>query len=298
MCRRRFDLYAKALPVGGSKEVIINRIYEEDIHFIQTQHLALPDANQKLVADIHDHSVYRSEDVLGDDIIGKKITPSLLRHLGTGRAIPPDIIEIYCELLSNFDRSCYEAFRDVNSSGKFYTERRCSIFRYLLPDVIIADGSQRFVESFCNSWLQCHRVYLFMEGPGRHGERSWILFVVDVSVKKLFWFHPQFHAVGDMPDVVSAFGARVSLFMLEVLQLLQPDNSVWPFVLYAVPGLSGSGGYQLLENDFDSGVYVITACNYLLRDVPPIFQEEDMRLFRQKICYDILRNAVESVALA
>lgn len=295
--RRRMNLFAKAIPTGGGKEVLVNRIKDEDIHFVQTHSLSMNDENLALVKTVLDGRTYGPDHSLADDTGGKRITPRLLGCLRPGVPISADIIEVCCSLFQQFDTGNCSAYRDVNSSWKFYTERKLSDFRFIVTDVAINGGARQFVEDVGLSLDRC-RVYIFAEGPGRYDDsKSWTLFIIDIAASKLHWFHPHFDGSVDVPANATAYISSVTNFLSECIQLILPQPLIWPCTMYLVPGLERERGFELLENDFDSGMYVITACHYFLRDVPLVFIQDDMGLFRLKLCYDILRSCFDSVAL-
>jgi hypothetical protein len=228
--------------------------------------------------------------VITNTIKGFFVTKECYRQLGINQSLKEDIMDAIATLFQLRDDRICESHHSVNSNRHGYRPRKrskylgASFWKDLLEGIKSID--QIKFEYFGADWNADHylHVYLYLNSFDVDSVDPWVLVQVNLENRSLAYVDGRID--GRVQPVQEA--------LAEYLHLVK--DLIQPLLITLVPAVMNEWQcavyrqtyFELLDNQFDSGVY-ITACTYFLSvGVPLFFDRNSIVRLRMNLAYWML----------
>ena len=133
-----------------------------------------------------------------------------------------------------------------------------------------------------------NKIFITFKRPNSEYD-DWICLVVEISKLSTYFMDPKLSSdielLKPLVDKLKDYEKIVFDWMVSCNWIPEVP---FPCNLYS----SNEQCFEVLQNNSDSGIYMITMIDLLSHDVPRCFRRVDTYTFRQNICYSILRNYI------
>lgn len=225
----------------------------------------------------------RKENVVLHDALGKKSTDILIdkfdinirqlniKELYENQWLGDEVINFYMKMLQE---------RDIELCG--YSKKRRSshyyntFFMFLLVD--FEGYNYDNVRKWSRRFKIFHKDKIFC--PVNVNYQHWSLLVIYIQEKKIIFY--------------DSAGVNGKKYLEGALQYLVDeadkinyyfDKNDWTLISYA-------DGLPSQENGYDCGVYIMMYADFITDNLPLVFSQEHIDLFRKKICLNILNGSL------
>jgi hypothetical protein len=208
------------------------------------------------------------------------INKSDMHSLATGKLVSKGIMRGVLELFRKRGDHICETYRDVN--GIAYTKNVFCPKRFL--ELLLENPVSPQLLTFfpiIESWREIDKIFI-LSNDTDDGD-TWIMFVVDIILGKIFYVRPK--SDDTATDVITQSMHNLSSKINQFLSAnLSADMYTAPYHCYPYPVQY----YEKQQNDFDSGIYIVQVLYHIVLDCPPAFNSSHMNKFRSNLAYWLL----------
>lgn len=260
-----------------------------------TLHRKLSPVNLRYVESVRGGTLVDADS--GSEVVARignrAVTRGVMRQLRMATPLRTEFINLVYDLYSKRDDRISLAHKDVNSEAHNYTPYKHSLFctsailSVLEGDVVVNTPNFDVFIRDNVTWNNIHRIYIFVPPPeGR--EDGWTLLIVDITNNKLYYIDPTHNITDLVPHSMSTAMQQFALQLKPLLRMIRGNAEVGDLECILYPYQFGSA----IQNDFDSGIYVILSAYCVVYDCPLTFVETDMIKMRDTIAYWILSETL------
>jgi hypothetical protein len=283
---------------GGAKKSIVQRIKDSDLEFVKIICGKLSTENELYIdgklnryyATLDEHNAQHVR--YGITIVTNK----MFRQLKVGCEMKVNMILAFMSLFKMRDEKIFESHKAVNERNANYIPFLKSIFvgpQILQELVAFPDCDDEFI---VDDITDVHRIYIAYNERNNeiNGINKWTLIVVNLISQSIYYFDPTLdnslnnNGVRSVPideaTVVKMNNIKscVNIYLRKKLQNVAID-----FDLMLLP----NNFHHHQQNDFDSGVSVVTSIYFLLHECPIVLKESQMNKLRVNLAYWISTSA-------
>lgn len=197
------------------------------------------------------------------------ITRQTMMELYENQWLNDDVINFYMEMLHQ---------RDIELCGRDITRRSSHYYSCYFMKLLLPQNGYDY--SNVKKWSKKFKVFekdkIFC--PVNVNDNHWSMLIIYVQEKKIAYYDSM--QVNGKKYLESALQYLAD----ESLTMNLPfDKEQWEFIMY-------TDRLPLQENDYDCGVFVLMYADFITNDLPLVFGQEHMELFRKKMCVAILQE--------
>lgn len=290
LLRRRVK--GKSLVTTGIKSSLLKRIQESDIRFIASKFRTLLSENLFLIRSTLEPPT--ASQLLADNKVVAEIVVDTRRYIMTklrvrefniGKSISSSTMNYVMKLFEKSDSKKYFLYCSINNSQAFKTTIFCGSFFSI-------SQQERSASNIFNGYNNKSKAFFphALDIPGF--DNYWVLVVVNFEQNISYILDPQTPANQNFPAHVIEF-QRYCVDQLNILLQAATVGQHIPMDCLRYPlNLQLSG---ILLNNCDSGIYIMTAVDFIYNDVPLFFSCNDMDHFRINFCFSILSSFITGV---
>jgi hypothetical protein len=279
IARRRVKRNGEAISSTGAKAALISRLKSDDIQFVTTFHRELS-AEYNTIVDLNLNKT------CGDDNARRAILSSALGYdltqddyycFGNAQSMSPSVMNFILALYQKRDHEIVRVYPEMNIN-----QLTRAPYIYIPSKFFDASAMDR-ISSFNDDTGENLQVnfaeveHVYIPVPCNHNK--WEGLIVAVKSKKIYYICPEADRDNDYKR------ARV----VEFSQLI--NNWICKSGYSDNPNFNAivvDGPYERLQNDFDSGYYVLALFDFIYHNSCPYFQESDIVNYRRILAYSAL----------
>ena len=277
----------------GNKSELVTLLKRMDKEFLIKYLKDISPLQQWLVKTKMDHSVLTSEDdgrTVVSTINGFDVTKECFRQLGVHQSLKEGVMDAVASLFQLRDDRIVDSHHSVNSNRNGYRPRkRCkylgaSFWRVLLEGTKSIDQIQ--LEYFGADWNVDNylHVYLYLSSFDADSVDPWVLVQINLETHHIVYVDGRIDGrVQPVPQALVQYLNLVKDLLQPLLSVLVPAfTNEWQCTVYR------ETYFELLNNQFDSGVYVTALTYFLSVRVPLFFNHNSIVRLRMNLAYWIL----------
>lgn len=283
----KFYLILISTTITGNKSALIQRIKTMDAGFLTGVFRPLVEGSQLLVDRVL--APVDLEELLDEFVCSINqtvVTRRILHSFRPATNIQKDAMVVLLELLRKRDNRICVAHRDVNHRRSSRSTHLPSIFCQCdtLSAMMQSPTDLAWLRNqiSLDSWKAAWEIYL----PIQLENGVWNLLLIRTKDRKAFLFDPHYDISKSehrerFGVTLNSYSSMLNTIMPEISAGATPNGSwqceKFPFEFY-----------EVLENDFDSGLYVFMIMYFLAMDCPLYFEMRNMHHFRKLVVYSVL----------
>ena len=278
----------------GSKSELVTFLKQRDKEFLIKYLRDILPLQQWLVKSKMSHSILTSEDD-GLTVVSKikdfEVTKECYRQLGINESVKEKLMDAVASLFQLRDDRIFDSHQSVNSNRNGYRLWKRSIYLGASFWGVLLEGiksvEQLKEEYFGPDWNNSENylnVYIYLNSFDGDSVDPWALIQVNVVTHAITYFDGRIDGrVQPLPPALVEFLILVKDLLQPLLSALVPDfTNEWHCVVYR------ETYFELLDNDFDSGVYITAITYFLSVGVPLFFARNSIVRLRMNLAYWIL----------
>lgn len=292
--KRKMTDSGGSIPHGSTKDELLIVLKSWDKQFITHRYRTLQTQDLQFIErllNLQDQRIAASREVVNIAYNGVviRIIKSDLQVFKDGTDLSQKIFNAIMLLFQTRDTVMCKAHEDVNKNCAHYTKRLPSIFF----DLNFAAVNMNRIEEVVTSEVfrlifekleDYHRIYI----PFFSSENTFGLCIIDIALKRILYIDPRYGG-SNSPEIT----ATVECVKLKLLRLMNSCNSSiiernWTAMLY--PNWANIQCYEKLIDSCDSGINILVIVDMMYNDVPIVFEQVDMEIFRLAFCHYLVQN--------
>jgi hypothetical protein len=279
------------LLIVGTKPTFIKKIKDFDIGFVTTVFKSLSPVNERFTKNklrTTNHSSLIANTEVISNINNMAVTKDSIMCLNIAQPLTKDLIDVALELFRKHNLRVCNSHHEVNSGQHRYERYKPSIF--CSPDLFNSlknDPTSTAIPQYLENvdWNASQRIYIpiLLSNQIQATSDEWYLLIVDITEKKIYYVNPRFNM-------------RMALDQFNTEKMHEFQIIINPFLTNFVTTHAGNWNidvlnhtyYEVLQNNFDAGIYILNIIYFDLQQCPIYFDEQDIPKFRLQYCYWIL----------
>jgi hypothetical protein len=279
----------------GTKPTFIKKIKEFDVSFVTTIFKNLSPVNERFVK-----NKLRSEIRLleaGNEIVSRidnvEVSKQAIECLNIAKPFTKEFMSIAIQLFRKHNLRICNSHHETNGGQHRYEQRKPSVF--CSPDffnLLKEDPNSTTLPQYLQNidWNASYRIYfpVLYNSENNRNDDEWYLLVVDIIENKIYYVNPRCNMQSIPIDdfnrnKMQELRAIINPFLNHFITL---HNGIWN-----VQALTQTY-YEVLQNNFDAGIYILNIIYFDVVQCPIYFDEQDIAKFRLQYCYWILNQAL------
>jgi hypothetical protein len=222
------------------------------------------------------------------NIDGYSVTKAMIRQLQLESPLEEDLMVAVFKLFKKRDNRISNAHAAVNQMSNGYEPYKKSMFspQQCFANIVWNNISAHEVlrDFFDDHQLDLNVINkLYFIDKATDSTTAWVLYIVDIEEKRVLYLDPRRH-----------FAAPISEEIQALLNHIKPIFSAFLHIL--IPAYAGDWQYELmreyyflpLQNEVDSGLYIVATVYFLCNYVPVSFGAASITQLRMSLAYWIL----------
>lgn len=228
---------------------------------------------------------------------GTEVRGNSLRTFRPAEQLNLEIVNVIVQLFNARDSRIKESSDDVNSDKRGYRPYRTSV--YCEPQIFHNLMTDPFQSALPSDLTEVFHVYFIIQTVV--GTRSsWALIVLDTVRKAFYYFNPTVDHSGNFdPLSVPSRDADLMSMTYSAAEIADALNRYLDRALGADRGdpwrcrpAWTMVRFELNEDDFSEGLYIITIVYYLSYGLPMVFKRSDLQSLRHSWVHWVLMGAL------
>lgn len=266
---------------------------QKDKDFIAKYSKEISPLQQWLVKSKMEHSVLTSAEdghIPVSSIDNFSVTKAAFQQLGVNYSLKSDLMDAVACLFQKRDSRIFESHELVNSNRHGYQRFKQSLYlptefwRRLLDGATADELKESFFLGVDWNPEKYLFIYIFATSYDSTSIDPWALFRIDLSTHSINYVDGRIDGrVEVLPPQLVNFLHLVKISMQPLLQYLLPDYiGNWQCNAFR------ETYFELLNNQYDSGLYTIACTYYLSHGTPLFFKHNSITRLRMTLGYWIL----------
>ena len=236
---------------------------------------------QKAYRDHHD-AYNRVATIVENEIY---VTHGMIKQFNTASIIQCETIDAIMAMFKKKDEAICEAFHDTNHNSDRYEPRKPCLFSRtnFLQQVKENPNSRDFLGAIFprnpENIEQTHSMYIVCKDDNVVAIDRYVLLVVRFDNKQVYYFDPTLDPASNNEVILRILEPYDLLFNAFLPRMHEAFLGNWNVVVH--PTIS----YEMLQNDFDCGVYVLSAILLDYFEVPASLHTDMLARFRLKFAH-------------
>jgi hypothetical protein len=286
--------YLKNFIIAGSKLELVNFLKQRDKEFLMKYLKDVTPLQQWLVRQKMSRSILTNEDD-GRTIISTvkvfEVTKDCFRQLGLNNSLKEIVMDAIAALFQLRDDRISDSHHSVNSNRNGYRVRKRSLYLSASFWRVLLEGTKSVEDLkeeyfFGADWKVDEYLYLYiyLNSFDAGSADPWAMIRINLVTHRIVYVDGRIDGrIQPLPPALAHFLGLLNALLQPLLSYLFPGfTNEWQCEVYR------ETFFELLDNQYDSGLYVTAVTYYFSIGVPLFFDRNSIARLRMNLAYWML----------